>query len=260
MATTPNSTMAEPKREVKYISTVDAYNQWAEIYDTDGNFLQALDTLEMKTLLPTFLSLSNAQAENARYVDLGCGTGRNTLPLAQHATKAAIIGLDPSKGMLELARKRTAAIDRVKFETYDMLASSGPPECTLEADGIISTLVLEHVPMKDFFTAVASMLKPGGVLLITNMHSEMGGISQAGFTDPKTGMKISGTSYAHTAEEVVAEAARFGLELAGEMKEVTVDEKLAPLLGPRASKWIGIRVWYGGCFRRSDGLTREEKV
>ncbi|KAK2823857.1 hypothetical protein FQN49_007547, partial [Arthroderma sp. PD_2] len=222
------ATMDEPKREVKYINTVDAYNQWAEIYDTDGNFLQALDTLEMKTLLPTFLSLSKTQPGSAKYIDLGCGTGRNTLPLAQHAAEAAIVGLDPSSGMLELARKRTAGIDRVKLELYDMLASTGPPACALEADGIISTLVLEHVPMKDFFSAVTSILKPGGVLLVTNMHSEMGGISQAGFTDPETGMKISGTSYAHSAEEVVAEAAQFGLELVGEMKEVTVDEKLAP--------------------------------
>ncbi|KAM5445677.1 hypothetical protein MaudCBS49596_007232 [Microsporum audouinii] len=260
----------KPKREVKYIDTVDAYNQWAEVcisststrrkkvdkltcsqvYDTDENFLQALDTLEMKTLLPIFLSMSKPQSEKAKYVDLGCGTGRNTLPLAQHAAEASVVGMDPSEKMLELARKRTAEVGNVKLELYDMLAPTGPLASALEADGIISTLVVEHVPIKDFFKAVTSMLKPGGILLVTNMHSEMGGISQAGFVDPQTGVKISGTSYAHSAEEVIAEAAQFGLELVGEMKEVMVDEKLAPRLGPRASKWIGIRVWFGGCFRR----------
>ncbi|EFR00581.1 hypothetical protein MGYG_03586 [Nannizzia gypsea CBS 118893] len=244
-----NATTA-PKREVKYINTVDAYNQWAEIYDTDGNFLQALDTLEMKTLLPEFLSLNKSLGEKTKYVDLGCGTGRNTLPLAQHAPKANVVGVDPSEKMLALAHKRTADASNVTLEMYDLLGPTGPPASALEADGVISTLVLEHVPMQDFFKAVTSMLKPGGALLITNMHSELGGVTQAGFVDPQTGVKVSGTSYAYSAEEVVAEAATFGLELVGEMKEVMVDEKLAPVLGPRSSKYIGVRVWFGGCFQR----------
>ncbi|EGD92023.1 hypothetical protein H112_00312 [Trichophyton rubrum D6] len=245
-----NETTTAPEREVKYINTIDAYNQWAEIYDTDGNFLQALDTLEMKTLLPAFLSLNKSPGEKTKYVDLGCGTGRNTLPLAQHAPEAMIVGLDPSEKMLELARKRTATASNVQLELYDILGPTGPPASALAADGVISTLVVEHVPMQDFFRAVASILKPGGALLLTNMHSEMGGVTQAGFVDPQTKMKVRGTSYAHSAEEVVAEAAKFGLELVGEMKEVTLDEKLAPVLGTRASKYIGVRVWFGGCFQR----------
>ncbi|EGD97786.1 methyltransferase small domain-containing protein [Trichophyton tonsurans CBS 112818] len=242
------SETTEPERGVKYINTIDAYDQWAEVYDTDGNFLQALDTLEMKTLLPEFLSINKFPGEKIKYVDLGCGTGRNTLPLAQQARGATIVGLDPSEKMLELAHKRTADVSNVQLERYDILGPTGPPASALEADGVISTLVVEHVPLQDFFRAVTSILKPGGALLLTNMHSEMGGVTQAGFVDPQTKMKVRGKSYAHSAEEIVAEAAKFGLELVGEMKEVTLDEKLALVLGPRASKYIGVRVWFGGCF------------
>lgn len=204
----------------------------------------------MKTLLPAFLSLNQSPGKETKYIDLGCGTGRNTLPLAQHAPEATVVGMDPSEKMLELARKRTADASNVKLELYDLLGPTRPPASALEADGVISTLVLEHVPMQDFFEAVTSMLKPNGALLITNMHSELGAVTQAGFIDPQTGVKVSGTSYAYSAEEVVAEAAKFGLHLVGEMKEVMMDEKLAPVLGPRSSKYIGVRVWFGGCFQR----------
>ena len=33
---------------VQNISTQDAYNQWASVYDTDGNMLQAIDDLELE--------------------------------------------------------------------------------------------------------------------------------------------------------------------------------------------------------------------
>lgn len=89
-----------------------------QVYDTDGNFLQALDTIEMKSLLPHFLALVQAQAQAKaeiesgnhqpplKLVDLGCGTGRNTLQLAKSAPKdARIMGLDASPSMLGVARE-----------------------------------------------------------------------------------------------------------------------------------------------------------
>jgi hypothetical protein len=34
------------------------------------------------------------------------------------------------------------------------------------------------------------------------------------------------------------------------MKEVEMDGELAEKLGPRARKWVGVKVWFGGCFVR----------
>lgn len=241
---------------IKSIDT-DLYKQ---VYDTDGNFLQALDTLEMNVLVPTFLSLveQSPSSGNRKFIDLGCGTGRNTIAIIREAPEAHVIGLEPSSKMLDIARGRIAEHtslntngkpNSVDLEAYDMLNSPIPPSAR-DADGVVSTLVLEHVPIESFFRVVSTMLRPGGILLLTNMHSEMGGISQAGFTDPKTGDKVRTTSYAHTATEVIAGASLAGLKLVGEMKETRVDEELAPLLGPRARKWVGINAWFGGCFRK----------
>ncbi len=246
---------------VRYLDTTAAYDLWSEVYDTDGNFLQALDTVEMRTLLPKALSRIPTR-QPWKLVDIGCGTGRNTLQLLNVAPGSTVIGLEPSSKMLEIARNRckaelsseTPALNatQVQLEQYNMLTDD-VPAIALSADGIISTLVLEHVPVEKFFVTASKIIKPGGVLLITNMHSEMGGISQAGFVDPKSGEKIRPTSYAHTVEAVVHGAEMQGFEVVDQVLERGVDERLSGELGPRAKKWVGVTVWFGICFRKKSG-------
>ena len=138
----------------------------------------------------------------------------------------------------------------LKLRVYDMLQDPHPPQLALNADAVISTLVLEHVPIDVFFETAGRLLKPGGVFLVTNMHSEMGGISQAGFVDPKTGAKIRPRSYAHRVSDVVAEAEKQGFELVGKILERRVDEGMVQVLGNRAKKWVGVMAWFGVLFRK----------
>jgi hypothetical protein len=134
-----------------------------------------------------------------------------------------------------------------------------PPSLQVSgAAGVISTLVLEHIPVKDFFEAASAMMMPGAYLLVTNMHANMGAISQAGFTDPQTGVKIRPTSYCHSVPEVLAAAEKAGFQVEnliseeGEsgVLEKGVDQQLGEALGTRAKKWVGIRVWFGICFSK----------
>ncbi|KAI1198064.1 cyclopropane-fatty-acyl-phospholipid synthase [Nemania serpens] len=255
--------MAQPTSTVRYLPTNEAYDKWAKIYDSDGNFLQALDDIELKTLFPRFVA-SITKPKPWRVVDLGCGTGRNTALLLS-LPETEVIALDASKGMLDVARTRlnvpNAACQgqiNLRLDVFDMLATSAPPPSVAPytADAVISTLVVEHVPLPAFFAHVSQLLRPGGVLLLTNMHSEMGGISQAGFVDTLTGEKIRPTSYAHTVEDVVIEARRCGLEVEGGgegegILERAVDEDMVEKLGLRSSKWVGITCWFGGIFRKA---------
>ena len=186
---------------IRYMDTTTAYDLWASVYDTDGNFLQALDTIEMKALLPTMLSKIK-DPKPWKIVDLGCGTGRNTMALL-NVEETEVVALDASPKMLEVAKGRCCGGDVVKvegnsirFEVFDLIEAKSPPEVACNSDAVVSTLVIEHIPCDAFFSHVSQILKPGGVLLLTNMHSHMGGISQAGFVDPKTGDKIRPKSYA----------------------------------------------------------------
>lgn len=242
----PASKSGSTAPSVRYLDTTAAYDLWAEVYDTDGNFLQALDSIEMKSLLPQFLAhLSTTQPW--RLVDLGCGTGRNTAALLS-VLNAKVVGLDASPKMLEVARSRLEKSDRLQLDVFDLLVSSPP---ALHADAVISTLVLEHVPIDTFFKSAAGMLRSGGKLLVTNMHSEMGSISQAGFVDTKTGQKIRPKSFTHQLKDVITMAEECGFEVIGEPLEKSVDELMSEKLGPRARKWIGITVWFGIMFSKS---------
>lgn len=268
-----------------------------QVYDTDGNFLQALDTIEMRSLLPDFMarvveehsnsttvttttasasttgstgsSSSSSRPLKLKLVDLGCGTGRNTLQLLASApADAEIVGLDASRGMLDVARRAVrekininqqrqgqSPTVTVTLETYDLLRSPrNPPLCARGAAGMISTLVVEHVPTDVFFASASEILVPGGYLLLTNMHSDMGAISQAGFVDTATGTKIRPKSYSHTVAEVVDAAGRAGFEVVDvdgqSVRERGVDEGMVEVLGKRARKWVGVTVWFGVCFRK----------
>jgi SAM-dependent methyltransferase len=239
---------------VRYLSTIQAYDLWSAVYDTDGNFLQALDTIEVRTLLPRMLNILNDESypQPWKFVDLGCGTGRNTAALLEVDSASSVVGLDVSPGMLEVAGKRLHqfhAEGRLRLEVFDMLQESSLPVSAISADAVVSTLVIEHVPADIFFATARKTLKPGGLLLLTNMHSEMGKISQAGFIDPKTGEKIRPTSYAHTTDEVKAAALSSGFELLSPIEERKVDQSMVTALGERSEKWVGVTVWFGGIFR-----------
>lgn len=237
---------------IRYLDTEATYDLWAQQYDTDGNFLTALDSEEMKTLLPTFLSMVKTP-KPWKIVDLGCGTGRNTVQLLGHPEIDVVVALDLSPKMLEIAKDRIKSTDPeaiVLFEVYDMLRAPSPPPAALGATAVISTLVVEHIPLPEFFKTVSTILGPGGLLLLTNMHSEMGSLTQAGFMDPETGEKVRPVSYAHSMDDILLEAETRGFEVILPLAETKLTEQDVEAYGQRAAKYVGVRVWYGGILRK----------
>jgi ubiquinone/menaquinone biosynthesis C-methylase UbiE len=86
------------------------------------------------------LIVANVSAQPKLIVDLGCGTGRFTYPLAERL-QTRVIGIDPSEKMLHNARKKLAN-SRVDFRQ-----ASGE-EIPLEdgcADVIFMSMVLHHL-------------------------------------------------------------------------------------------------------------------
>lgn len=250
-------------RKVTYLSTFEAYEKWATVYDTDGNVLQAIDDEEVMRLLPEVLSIVPTRSNRPlKFLDLGCGTGRNTLKLLGFPG-AQIFGLDLSPKMLEIAEERCTEAwnalppaeraSKLEFRTYDVLDPAGLELQLGYVDVVVSTLVVEHMPLAEFFAEVNRLLVPGGLLLVTNMHSDMGAKSQAGFNDPETGEKIRPVSYNHSPSDLVEAAKVAGYDLVGgSLLERGVDEEMAQRLGPRARKWVGIQMWMGGIFKRYD--------
>lgn len=139
----------------------------------------------------------------------------------------------------------------VSFYEFDAFHPEKFPdvqELETKADFVLSTLVLEHLPLVVFFKTIRNFLKEGGYVIVTNMHAAMGKISQAGFLDEETGRKVRGHSFAHEIEEALEEGGRWGLKLVGHVGERAMREEdvgEGRVVGVRGKKWIGVECWFG---------------
>ncbi|KAF8859839.1 S-adenosyl-L-methionine-dependent methyltransferase [Acephala macrosclerotiorum] len=267
--------MASTPRPIHSVTNIELYNRWAKVYDTDGNILQAIDDALLPALLDQALSLLPFSSQIS-ITELGCGTGRNTakllLPsLTSNVSIKSITALDLSSGMLSVAKSRCESLltstapttpsspPTLTFHVFDALNPS-PTFSLGKADLVLSTLVLEHLPIGTFFKTASNFLASNGILVLTNMHADMGRISQAGFVDPDTGEKVRGTSFVYEIEEVVDEGKKWGFEVLGEIGEREVrgeDIGEGRLLGERGKKWVGVKVWFGVVMRLRGGDARE---
>jgi trans-aconitate methyltransferase len=102
-----------------------------------------------------------------RILDLGCGTGLNTVALADALPRATVTGLDVSTASItaaESARRTHPAADRITLATADYMAFTGGP-----FDVIVSDTVLHAIPAPTdvLFDKLARDLTPGGLLVYT---------------------------------------------------------------------------------------------
>lgn len=221
--------------------------------------MQKVDDMQLEHMLPQFLeafhvstataSMTTTGSAPLKIMDLGCGTGRNTLKLLKYNWNSGrdvrIIGADASEGMLSIAREK---IEQVLAKTsrrnvewdllqWDFVSSSqhsgqemneepvmhpsivGDERGDGNFDAVISTLVLEHIPsLRLFFKAVRKTLRHGGMALVTNMHEEMGRKGgAAGFQikdkDGNVTEKVRGTSYLYAVQDVLNVAEEEGFEV-----------------------------------------------
>jgi ubiquinone/menaquinone biosynthesis C-methylase UbiE len=107
-----------------------------------------------------------------RVLDVGCGTGAQTLPAAEVAGPGNVSGIDPSPEMLERAREKA---ERSGLEIdFRAAAMEKLPYPDGEFDVVLSSFMLHHLPEDVIRAGVAEVrrvLKPGGRFLIADMVS-----------------------------------------------------------------------------------------
>lgn len=97
-----------------------------------------------------------------RLIDLGCGTGRWTIPLAER-TGCEAVGVDSSKEMLTKAREKDRE-GRVTWLLGDVERLEVDPE---SFDCALMSLMMHHLEdHQAAFRRVFAALRPGGALLI----------------------------------------------------------------------------------------------
>jgi len=140
------------------MSIQKAYNEWSATYDSDENLTRDLDQKVTRDVL------ANLQFNSI--LELGCGTGKNTVFLAQIGTR--VHALDFSEGMIEKAKKKVQA-ENVRFSVAD-LTQKWPCE-NRSYDLIVCNLVLEHIEDLSFiFSEAFRVLEEEGRFLINELH------------------------------------------------------------------------------------------
>jgi malonyl-CoA O-methyltransferase len=218
------------------LPTDQGYDLWSVLYDLEDNPLIAL---ESENLFEQFRDVGGL-----RVLELGCGTGRQTLRMAQAG--AHVIAVDFSAGMMERARTKAGAA-AVRFVKHDL--ETPLPFADASFDRVVSCLVLEHIRRLDqFFAECKRVCKPDGLIVLSAMHPAMmlRGV-EAHFHDPETGQEIWPSGARNEISDFVMAASRAGLTFA-HMSEHIIDERLAER-SPRARKHLGWPLLLMMCLR-----------
>jgi len=140
------------------MNTQEAYNNWASQYDTNINKTRDLEGKALRTVL------SGISFESC--LEIGCGTGKNTVWFAEKAGQ--ITSVDLSEEMLAKAKEKITT-DKVQFVQADITSSWAFRNQLY--DLVSFSLVLEHIENLDhIFKETAAALKPGGHVYIGELH------------------------------------------------------------------------------------------
>ncbi len=208
------------------VSTREGYDRWAEIYDDEANPLVMIEESEVARAL--------GDVAGRAILDVGCGTGRHAVRLANAGAK--VTGIDFSEGMLEKARAKPGA-GAVRFVHQD--ASATLPFEARSFDRVISCLVVDHVrDLAAFFGELHRVCRDDGFIVVSVMHPAMmlKGV-QARFHDPRTGARVFPESVANQISDYVMGALAASLRIT-RLSEHSVGEDLVAR-APRAEKYLG---------------------
>lgn len=113
-----------------------------------------------------------AKTQPKAIVDIATGTGDFAISLARAIPRSRVTGLDLSKGMVEIGRRKvadTGLADRIKLLVGDCLDSPLPEHC---ADAItVAFGVRNFARLADGYRAMYRMLRPGGMLCVIELST-----------------------------------------------------------------------------------------
>jgi ubiquinone/menaquinone biosynthesis C-methylase UbiE len=194
-------------KKVKVLSSEAGYNLAADVYDENENYL---NSFEQGELIPLLGALADKKV-----LDVGAGTGRLSLPMANRG--ASVTALDVSPKMLEIIKRKNS-----KIQTVVGGAESLPFENN-SFDVVTAVFLIVH--LKDptrFFDEAYRVLKDRGILVVTNINQK-----NPPQIKTKAGQIII-ESYYHRPEKIkeILESLAFSIEenIFVKEKEVWVDQ------------------------------------
>lgn len=146
-----------------------AYNKIAEEYDERVPGVTPLDVRFAETEMAFVL---NRILETDEVLDLACGTGRFTIPIARKAKR--VVGLDFSAAMIQKGFEKVmkeGLSNKIEFSQGDM---ESLPFSDHSFDVVTCMLALMHIPISSrirVFMEVSRVLKPRGRMIVSVKNS-----------------------------------------------------------------------------------------
>ncbi|MCJ7443192.1 MAG: class I SAM-dependent methyltransferase [Methanotrichaceae archaeon] len=174
-------------------STIACYERHSNAYDlyqvaVVPHYQEMLDIVSLaclRYLMP-----------NSKIIDLGCGTGNASLTIVRRIP-VKIFLIDGSSSMMGIA------YEKIRSTSPEALIGSKVANLSRENwvegldcgyDAIISTLVLEHLPLEDYKVVLQKcfeILKPGGWLMAVEGYDEEGSDIMQWFNEEMEARRIS---------------------------------------------------------------------
>lgn len=177
-----------------------AYNIWADQYDTNTNKTRDLEAIAIRATLKD-ISFDTC-------LEVGCGTGKNTEWLMTKAKE--VLAVDLSEKMLKKATAKISSV-KVQFKQADITQSWA--FTTKKWELISFSLVLEHIKELDhIFREAANSIVAGGHLYLGELHpfKQYGG-TKARF-DTEEGQQIV-PCFDHHISDFIQSAKKWGFEI-----------------------------------------------
>jgi demethylmenaquinone methyltransferase / 2-methoxy-6-polyprenyl-1,4-benzoquinol methylase len=147
-----------------------------------------------------------------RVLDLATGTGDLALKVLKHHPDGTVVGLDPSEGMMEIGRKKVAALNLSAKCELTLGDAQALPFEDASFDGICMAFGIRNVPDRaQALREMARVTRPGGRIAILELSEPQGGLLgpvlrfQIRKVVPWLGGKLSGSGeYRYLQESIAA--------------------------------------------------------
>ena len=177
-----------------------AYNQWAKSYDQMKNKTRDLEAEALRSLLGKYNFKS--------CLEIGCGTGKNTLWLAERAAKVKAV--DFSEEMIAKARAKNPPA-HVEFVVADVTKAWN--FTSAKFDLVSFSLILEHLEdLNHIFREASKVLAPNGLLYLGELHPYKQYKGSKARFETEQGVQVV-QCYTHNISDFVESAARHGFHL-----------------------------------------------
>ncbi|MFI6451912.1 class I SAM-dependent methyltransferase [Streptosporangium amethystogenes] len=189
--------LANAAVEVSRVDTAEGYRIWSDTYDGPNGLFDIDEPVvgQIIDALPVGVAL-----------DAACGTGRVAASLAERGHQ--LLGVDSSPDMLARARVRVPQGDFLLGDLHRL------PVPDNAVDLVVCSLALTHIPsLQPSMAEFARVLRPGGHLVISDMHPE--GVMR-GFVPPvrrADGQPGRIATYRHSIGDYMRAALSVGLQV-----------------------------------------------